>query len=69
MKINKLRGTVADRPLDTSIVKSDTNDLPVRSFDQTPVSFFDKVLYALGSNQEQDLRISDIPNYDKGQNE
>ena len=63
MKVNRLRDTVADRPIDVQIV-----DSPIESTDSAPsqVSLIDRIMGTLNSNQGRDISLADIPSYDKG---
>ena len=66
MRINRLRGTVADRPVDVPVAEqSDGNPGASASLPDHP-TMLSRLLYSLGGNG-QDVQLRDLPAYDKGQ--
>ena len=64
MIINRLRGTVADRPIDASVAQSQgahpTEVGPPRS------SLLERITDSLSAKPAQKFSLGDIPGYDKG---
>ena len=64
MMINRLRGTVADRPIDASVAQSQganpTEVGPPRS------SLLDRIMDSRSARPVQEFSLGDIPRYDKG---
>ena len=66
MRINRLRGTVADRRVDIPVTGSRYGDPPSSSSMPRPPTLLDRILYGRGGSGHN-IQLSDVPVYDKGQ--
>jgi hypothetical protein len=67
MRINKLRGTVADRPIDVQVIQESGGSN--QSLDKGQAkSLFEKIQSFLSDSNfgESDIWLNDIPSYGKG---
>jgi hypothetical protein len=62
MQINRFRGTVADRPLDTQVVQTFVHPTNFSRFDETQPTL------ARTNSGEQQVWLNRLPNYEKGAN-
>jgi hypothetical protein len=64
MRMNRLHGTVADRPIDAQVVQAPVQR--VQGQDDPVIDRISSIIFGPGGNRSDDIYLKSMPKYDKG---